>query len=125
MFIHALKQVAPFTNQVVLSQRTLIFLDPSSHATAPGWPLRNVLSYLSLAHSITSLRLIALRDGVAQSTNVKLSGDALQQGKPSVVGWEKNDKGKLGPRMADLAPLMDPTKCVEAFDFSLSVRAGP
>jgi hypothetical protein len=30
--------------------------------------------------------------------------------RPGVVGWEKNDKGKLGPRLADLAPLMDPTQ---------------
>ena len=34
--------------------------------------------------------------------------------RPGVVGWEKNDKGKLGPKMADLAPLMDPTRCVLA-----------
>ena len=27
---------------------------------------------------------------------------------PKAVGWEKNPQGKLGPRTADLAPLMDP-----------------
>lgn len=26
------------------------------------------------------------------------------------VGWERNVQGKLGPRMADLGPLMDPTR---------------
>ena len=30
--------------------------------------------------------------------------------KPTAVGWEKNPAGKLGPRMADLAPMMDPTR---------------
>ena len=29
---------------------------------------------------------------------------------PSAVGWEKNVQGKLGPRLADLAPMMDPTR---------------
>ena len=32
--------------------------------------------------------------------------------KPTAVGWEKNVQGKLGPRVADLAPMMDPTRCV-------------
>lgn len=32
--------------------------------------------------------------------------------KPGAVGWEKNVQGKLGPRVADLAPMMDPTRCV-------------
>jgi len=28
--------------------------------------------------------------------------------RPKSLGWEKNVKGKLGPREVDLAPLMDP-----------------
>ncbi|GJN92628.1 hypothetical protein Rhopal_005663-T1 [Rhodotorula paludigena] len=81
--------------------------DPSSHLSALGWPVRNVLSYLSLSPSLSTppirtLRLIAKR--------------------PSVVGWEKNDKGKLGPRMADLAPLMDPTRLADqAVDLNLQL----
>lgn len=31
-------------------------------------------------------------------------------GRLAAVGWEKNAAGKLGPRMADLAPMMDPTR---------------
>jgi len=31
-----------------------------------------------------------------------------QRERPSAVGWEKNVQGKLGPRVADLAPMMDP-----------------
>lgn len=26
------------------------------------------------------------------------------------VGWERNIQGKLGPRMADLGPMMDPIR---------------
>ena len=29
---------------------------------------------------------------------------------PAAVGWEKNNAGKLGPRVADLAPMMDPIR---------------
>lgn len=31
--------------------------------------------------------------------------------RPATVGWEKNTQGKLAPRMADLAPMMDPVRC--------------
>jgi ubiquitin-like modifier-activating enzyme ATG7 len=30
--------------------------------------------------------------------------------KPNAVGWEKNIQNKLGPRVADLAPMMDPAR---------------
>jgi ubiquitin-like modifier-activating enzyme ATG7 len=29
---------------------------------------------------------------------------------PKSVGWEKNAAGKLAPRLADLAPMMDPKR---------------
>ena len=32
--------------------------------------------------------------------------------KSSAVGWEHNAQGKIGARMADLAPMMDPVRCV-------------
>lgn len=31
-------------------------------------------------------------------------------GKLKGVGWEKNEKGKLGPRVVDLGPTMDPLR---------------
>ncbi|GAA6026076.1 hypothetical protein JCM10207_003005, partial [Rhodosporidiobolus poonsookiae] len=40
----------------------------------------------------------------------------------ATVGWEKNEKGKLGPRMADLGPLMDPTRLADqAVDLNLQL----
>ena len=41
--------------------------------------------------------------------------------KPSAVGWEKDIQGKLGARVADLAPLMDPTWCHLGF-LSLGIQ---
>ncbi|BGP15825.1 Autophagy protein 7 [Rhodosporidiobolus nylandii] len=46
-----------------------------------------------------------------------------EEGKrPATVGWEKNEKGRLGPRMADLGPLMDPTRLADqAVDLNLQL----
>lgn len=32
---------------------------------------------------------------------------------PPFLGWEKNERGKMGPRMVNLSANMDPTKSVE------------
>lgn len=31
-------------------------------------------------------------------------------GRPQAIGWERNAQGKLAPKVADLGPLMDPTR---------------
>ena len=42
--------------------------------------------------------------------------------RPAAVGWEKNPQGKLGPRLADLAPMMDPTRlAAQAVDLNLKL----
>ena len=33
---------------------------------------------------------------------------------PNVVGWEKNDKGQLGPRFVNMRSSMDPVKIAES-----------
>lgn len=44
------------------------------------------------------------------------------QARPSAVGWEKNTHGKLGARLADLAPMMDPTRLADqAVDLNLKL----
>ena len=85
--------------------------------SAFGWPLRNVLTYLAVAHAVSEIKIVAYRDASDESlrnlvgmVKLKSSGEVSTGARPGVVGWEKNDKGKLGPRMADLAPLMDPTR---------------
>jgi ubiquitin-like modifier-activating enzyme ATG7 len=41
---------------------------------------------------------------------------------PKAVGWEKNAQEKLGPRLADLAPLMDPKRLADtAVDLNLKL----
>ena len=47
---------------------------------------------------------------------------SLSDQPPKSVGWEKNTAGKLGPRLADLAPLMDPTRLADtAVDLNLKL----
>ena len=41
-------------------------------------------------------------------------GDPPPPSMPSVVGWEKNAKGQLGPRHANMRSSMDPVKLAEA-----------
>ncbi|GAA6056105.1 hypothetical protein JCM3770_001970 [Rhodotorula araucariae] len=110
-------------------ERTVVFHDPSSHSSALGWPVRNVLSFLVLSPSpldppLRKLRILSLREGKTVSCVVALEGalPGPEPTRPAVVGWEKNDAGKLGPRMADLAPLMDPKRLADqAVDLNLQL----
>ena len=40
----------------------------------------------------------------------KGEGSAAAGQRPAALGWEKNIQGKLGACVADLAPMMDPTR---------------
>ena len=103
---------------MVILQQTIGFFDPSPHPQNPGWPLRNLLAYLRAVHpsKTDTVRVLCWRDteppgegGCWRSRFGILSG-GQRDGRPSIVGWEKNVQGKLGPRVADLAPMMDPTR---------------
>ena len=99
-------------------QHTVAFIDPSANPQNPGWPLRNLLAYLRALYpsKTSSIRVLCWRDSELPSSEwksrfgvVHVSGDPIE-GRPTAVGWEKNTQGKLGPRVADLAPMMDPTR---------------
>jgi ubiquitin-like modifier-activating enzyme ATG7 len=52
-------------------------------------------------------------EGSVGETEVKAK---VEDGKEwTAVGWEKTAKGKLAPRVADLAPMMDPTRYASCF----------
>lgn len=113
---------------------TIAFIDPSAQPTNPGWPLRNLLAYLRALYpaSTSSLKILCWRDaepprgddiwksrvGTLQLGDGGTVVDAKEAKKPNAVGWEKNVQGKLGPRVADLAPMMDPTR----YDFLAYTR---
>ncbi|KWU45836.1 E1-like protein-activating [Rhodotorula sp. JG-1b] len=127
-----LSEVSTFWSNFDPQQRTVIVSDPSSHPSAPGWPVRNLLLFLSRTPLLASspcetLRLVLVRDSETITARLRLKSaagpeesDASQR--PATVGWEKNEKGKLGPRMADLGPLMDPTRLADqAVDLNLQL----
>lgn len=56
------------------------------------------------------------------SVSLSLSSGPNVSSRPSAVGWEKNPQGKLAPRLADLAPMMDPARLADqAVDLNLKL----
>ncbi|KAF9457980.1 hypothetical protein BDZ94DRAFT_1313718 [Collybia nuda] len=113
------------------SSQTIAFVDPSANPANPGWPLRNLLAYLRVLYpnSTSSVRVLCWRDTDIQTTwksrfgVVEISAAASEtSSRPAAVGWEKNPQGKLGPRVADLAPMMDPERLAnQAVDLNLKL----
>ncbi|OCH86788.1 E1-like protein-activating [Obba rivulosa] len=122
-----------FFANVPEEQHTVAFLDPSAAPANPGWPLRNLLAFLRALHPAATarVRVLCWRDTEppAAPGGWKSRFGVLHQGaegllaeKPAAVGWEKNVQGKLAPRMADLAPMMDPTRLADqAVDLNLKL----
>ncbi|KAI8871380.1 E1-like protein-activating [Ramicandelaber brevisporus] len=101
------------------SQWTLGFVDPSSHPSAPGWPLRNILAWLrSTRPSLRHIRILCLRDIHKRDISLPERSIVLtatlpetswtSASLPSIVGWEYSDKKTLAPRIVDLSGLMNP-----------------
>ncbi|TBU55968.1 E1-like protein-activating [Dichomitus squalens] len=120
------------------AERAIGFIDPSAVPNNPGWPLRNLLAYLRALYpedAAQGLRVLCWRDSETPQTGApggwKSRFGVVKQGagesiapteKPSAVGWEKNIQGKLGARVADLAPMMDPTRLADqAVDLNLKL----
>ncbi|KAI0299660.1 E1-like protein-activating [Multifurca ochricompacta] len=113
-----------FFANVPQESQTIGFLDPSAQASAPGWPLRNLLAYLRAVHPEATqvVRVLCWRGDVSSSRFGVLRGGPTSAERPSAVGWEKNVQGKLGARVADLAPMMDPKRLADqAVDLNLKL----
>uniref|UniRef100_A0A8C3WW07 Ubiquitin-like modifier-activating enzyme ATG7 n=1 Tax=Catagonus wagneri TaxID=51154 RepID=A0A8C3WW07_9CETA len=109
-------------------QRTKVTIgvyDPCNLAQYPGWPLRNflVLAAHRWSSSFQSVEVLCFRDrtlqglrGIAHSIifEVKLPEMAFSPDCPKAVGWEKNQKGGMGPRMVNLSECMDPKRLAES-----------
>ncbi|WVQ83979.1 E1-like protein-activating enzyme Gsa7p/Apg7p [Cryptococcus sp. DSM 104549] len=105
-------------------QVTVAFHDPSSTEN-PGWPLRNVLFYLNGIHSVCNLTVICLRQGVSRQALIsasELSRIPPVNSKVKMVGWERDQSGKLSSRVVNLRPMMDPAVLAEqAVDLNLKL----
>ncbi|XP_064614814.1 LOW QUALITY PROTEIN: ubiquitin-like modifier-activating enzyme ATG7 [Liolophura sinensis] len=116
------------------SQRVILgFADPSNLEAYPGWTLRNFLCLASYqwGEKLQQVEVVCLRDRSKDGSRdishslvftVQLSPLGNLTECPKVLGWEKNVRGKLGPRMVDLSSSMDPTRLAEsAVDLNLKL----
>ncbi|KAJ3061044.1 Autophagy protein 7, partial [Podochytrium sp. JEL0797] len=117
-----------FWTGIPASERTIAFVDPSNLSQNPGWPLRNALMLLKRRFNIDTLNVVCYREGAGAGPGESLYIQIGMRGEldattcPKSVGWEKNSTGKLGARLVDLAPMMDPTRLAEtAVDLNLKL----
>ncbi|EFP81641.1 Autophagy protein 7 [Puccinia graminis f. sp. tritici] len=129
-----ISQWTEFFAEVPEENRYLVFIDPAVHPQAAGWPLRNLLAHLQAQYGnqARKFKVIGYRDPLGENQSLTVARSVVVtielpeqeniQGRQAAVGWEKNAAGKLGPRMADLAPMMDPTRLAEqAVDLNLKL----
>ncbi len=101
------------------------FADPWTQDGNPGWPLRNILVLLSRAalERLSDLRVIALKStglkDVSRSVVFRVAlggggGDDPVAKSGAATGWEKNEKGQFGPRLANMRQQMDPRALAES-----------
>ena len=98
---------------LMILERYLAFHDPSSLPSNPGWPLRNILYYLHHFHHISAVHVICLRSASTSHqgmVSVPTHSSAEVEDRPRATGWERSKAGKLESRVADLGPMMDPTR---------------
>jgi ubiquitin-like modifier-activating enzyme ATG7 len=107
------------------------FSDPCTLDSNPGWPLRNFIILLARkwAGQYTYVDILCYRDRVSlgvrscsHSIVLKVKLPTKPESFPKVVGWEKNEKQKLSPRMVNMSSSMDPTRLAQsAVDLNLKL----
>ncbi|PIA16129.1 E1-like protein-activating, partial [Coemansia reversa NRRL 1564] len=113
------------------------FVDPSSHATRPGWPLRNLLTWLRHQHpEVSQTRVLCFRDAALSQGKVSAAAQkcesivlqvnvtpaVLLTAECRVSGWERDATQRLAPRTVDLSSTMDPERlATSALDLNLQL----
>jgi ubiquitin-like modifier-activating enzyme ATG7 len=109
---------------------TVGFVDPCSSPSYPGWYLRNLLLLIQYTWKVPSVRIFCYRENRSKKItdsiflNVELhpSEPWMSRDAISVVGWEKGPSGTPTPRLANLAPMMDPKQLANtAVDLNLKL----
>ncbi|XP_068172418.1 ubiquitin-like modifier-activating enzyme ATG7 isoform X1 [Antennarius striatus] len=99
--------------------------DPCTLAQHPGWPMRNLLVLLATrwGSKLDTVEVLCFRDRTLQGNrsvqhslifHLKLPEIPCTSACPKSVGWEKNPKGAMGPRMVNLSECMDPKRLAES-----------
>ena len=100
------------------------YRDDSCLGGAPGWNLRNFLYAIKLKWGLAKVQIILLQKSeeiIQEILEIELPGP-IHEDLPESVGWERNNHGKMGPKMVDLSGFMDPVKLAEtAVDLNLKL----
>lgn len=114
-----------FSDGIDQKDRIVAFVDPSTYADNPGWPLRNLLLLVRKRWGWKTVKILCYRDTHAarhqpnslilnlelekiDQDGLSLEGLELGDEMPKVAGWEKNDENVIKPRVANLSAQMDP-----------------
>ncbi|RWS28886.1 ubiquitin-like modifier-activating enzyme ATG7 [Leptotrombidium deliense] len=103
------------------------FADPCTNSRHPGWPLRNLLTLIFVKFRLESCLILSYRlqsNDCSESLlfDVKLTNASTNEGYPTCIGWEKNEKQKLSPKFVDLSSTFDPKRLAEsAVDLNLKL----
>ncbi|XP_030853789.1 ubiquitin-like modifier-activating enzyme ATG7 [Strongylocentrotus purpuratus] len=100
------------------------YADPCTLEQYPGWPLRNFLCLISChwASQLDQVTVVCFRnrtrEGIRNSSHslilrLQVPSTSPEISCPKCVGWEKNQRNKLGARKVDLSSSMDPTRLAE------------
>ncbi|KAG2131711.1 uncharacterized protein EDB93DRAFT_1331799 [Suillus bovinus] len=131
--VGSIEQYEEFFAGVALANRIIGFVDPSALPENPGWPLRNLLTFLRAVYpsQTSSVRVLCWRDNEKSIAGkpwrsrfgVLSIGEGDPTTKPSSIGWERHPTtNKLSARVADLAPMMDPKRLADqAVDLNLKL----
>ena len=126
-----------FFNDTQPEDRFVCFVDPSTYATGPSWPLRNLLVLVAQRFKLDRVQILCYRDTHVRrehpssiilnlqrddSPSGISSGSPSQSSFPKVTGWERNEQNRAVPRTVDLAAFLDPTKLADqAVDLNLKL----
>jgi ubiquitin-like modifier-activating enzyme ATG7 len=106
------------------------FVDPSTYPDNPGWMLRNLLVLIKRRFKLKKVQILCYRDTQARrhearsrilvlETQGEVSDDDAM---PKVTGWERNNVGKLTPKVINLAQYQDPVHLADqAVDLNLKL----
>ncbi|CAG2105373.1 unnamed protein product, partial [Medioppia subpectinata] len=126
--VHTLQEYSSLTDRTD-GKLYFAFADSCSSHEYPGWPLRNYLALIAVHFKLTECSVLAIR---LRERSVKTSllldiewstpASAPTADTIECVGWEKNEKNKLLPRVVDLSALMDPIRLADtAVDLNLKL----
>ncbi|GAO19463.1 hypothetical protein UVI_02064170 [Ustilaginoidea virens] len=99
------------------------FVDPSTYADGPGWPLRNLLVLIRQRFRLSRVKILCYRDTWARRhearslvlpIEVKRAQATEMTEMPKVTGWERSRNGKLQAQLANLGEYMDPVRLADS-----------